>query len=171
MNEPILNKIYKLSEFEKDWLKFLSGPFHFSQIPLPTEVVVREPRYVVPDFARIYKTNLFFSEDNTVVSDKEIREKYTKPVVEEIEGGTSKYYKVQARSIHLAEQWVDGGSDGHIEPFLSGYRFIIFPTEKEWEKFSEKNFMRNEVSSHIVYESDWFERDGLGKNPYGLSSL
>lgn len=55
--QPELYKFYSIKEFLYNW-PYLIGFENFKQIPLPTEVIVRNASFVIPNMARVWRTNI-----------------------------------------------------------------------------------------------------------------
>jgi len=85
----------------------------FIPINLPTEVVVAEPRYVVPRQARAFRTNFFVVDGNVVLYHE----------LCELRGADFKGTTYE-RNVYLIEVWEDFGDDGHVSWCLIGWKFI-----------------------------------------------
>lgn len=146
-----LNRLYKISEVVEELPRALSASF--SQIPLPTEVVVYETRIVTPKMARLYMTELYLYRGE-IKTFGEIRN-----IIQEETGDFKGLFGEETERVHLAEQWCDGGSDGYEESYLIGYRYIVFPIEKEWNDFPEYR-KKGHKFLPLIYESHWlYEKD------------
>ena len=84
----------------------------FKQVPLETEYVVKEPQFIVPLYARKYKTYLYLLDGMCVTC--EYLSLHTPSFK-----GTSSF-----PSVYMFEVWEDLGVDGHIEQHLVGYNVV-----------------------------------------------
>ena len=159
--KPILNKLYKKGEIHPSWIDLFFNSNR--RVALPTRFCISKPMFLVPDYARMYFSDFAFYKGE-VLTVEELRE-FIK--------GDKNFGKMGARGIQLAEQYYDlgPGSDG-IGLQLLGYRFIILPEANEKDLLIASTFNDYRKSAGgdeflcLVYESDWLERNGLGKNPY-----
>ena len=117
-----------MEEIPQTWMKYLRNPF--IQIAMPTEVVFKEPRIVVPKYARCYETDLYIYKLGLVLPYEELRKK-------EDFTGTAHH-----PSVRLCELWHDCGADGHMEMYIKGWCFI------RMDKFNE-DMLR--WDTHIEY--------------------
>jgi len=125
----------------------------FIQVPLPTEVVVVETQVVTPKIARVYQTNLHLYIG-------EVRE-YEDVYREQSEANPGQHVcfsSLGIKPVLVMEHWEDGGSDGHVEPYLIGYRFVTLPTKYDKKRVDE--YRKREFHlTPFVYESSWFYGD------------
>ena len=113
-----LEKLFKAVDMKPEWLGILAG--RCFQVPLPTEVVVKEAGFFVPRMARWYWTNLYFYNGEIMDADG-VKERSRKL--------TGQFYGLSvADQIRLYEVYHDDGSDGHVYYEMVGYRFSL---EKE----------------------------------------
>jgi len=90
---------------------------------LPTEVVVSEPRLVVPKEGRIYRVELFLR-DGIVFEYQELSK---------LPGFKGTYTENELFFIEIYE---DAGDDGHIKYILQGYALM---TKEQIAEYIEKN--------------------------------
>lgn len=94
---------------------------------VPVEIVITEPAIVSGKQARAYRTDYYIhpktGEAVTLVELRKLPDF----------NGTSNY-----EGLYLMELWGDLGSDGHIEYYLSFYKFGILPKDRPfWEMTNE----------------------------------
>jgi len=149
---PELNRSYSTKEICLGYSDILTR--RFIQIPLPTEVVVCEPRHVTPLMARIFRTSFHLYLGNVCLNDEiqvDIINRFGK-----FEG----FFKYGSREVFLAEQWLDEGDDGHTDPYMNGYRFITWPTKEDLE--AVPNYRKRTGEDKLlpfIYESGWVFND------------
>jgi len=87
----------------------------YIELPLPTELVVKRPEFVVPKMARVYSTGLYMVDD-VLVSYKELLDLRGRDFK-----GTS--YEIE---VNLWEVFEDHGEDGHVDYRLVGW--VLLPS-------------------------------------------
>jgi len=114
---------------------------------MPTEVVINEPKLVVPQSFREYRTELYLV-NNTIHDYGSL----VKTPEWQKNSGTSNYDKV-----HLFEVYSDCGDDGHIHNLLSGWVFIDSNKIKEKQNDPEIKLCQyrlQEIINFIVRENE-----------------
>lgn len=112
-----LDKIISFEDFT-DWSLCQWG---IIDLYLPTECVVTEPKIVMPQIARAFRTDLYLYE-NEIVDYNTLRNKVG---IDKFKG--SGYYE----SVILLEVWEDSGDDGHTGFTLKGFVFVKESNLKE----------------------------------------
>ena len=111
------NKIRLGQEYTPDNFTFvqcLAG--RVTQYPLPTEIVLHEAGFHVPDMARVYRTELLVHTNSkgrtSVLTDKQATDIFG--------------YDTRDKCVEviLAEVWYNDGDDGHTHFFLHGWVFL-----------------------------------------------
>ena len=97
------------------------------EIPVPTEMVITEPKLAVPQYARVYRTGQYILND-------EIVEYHTLAKIPNFKG-TNNYDEIL-----LVEVWLDNGDDGHTIFSHEGFRFIT-KSQFEKEKTTERHYV------------------------------
>lgn len=92
----------------------------FQQLPLPTEVVIREVGIQTPEFARAYYSDLYAlksscEKGSSLFTYDQVRNHYEKVLGEKFPGTSS-----LARVV-LLEWWDDRGDDGHTDYYMYGW--------------------------------------------------
>jgi len=112
----------KLLEYiPRDEFQFCKDIYDSWQVPVPTEVVVTEPKYCVPQYARVYRVHRWLVDGEILDYDR----------LRKLDNfhGTANY-----NQILLVEVWIDRGDDGHTAYYHRGYRFITAEDfQREWD--------------------------------------
>ena len=135
-----INRVYRLEDFKPEWLPILGSRYsRYSTIWLPTEMVVKEPKLVVPQEGRIFETR-FYRYPMEKFGSKTPR--YECPIVDY--DGLMAMYKANGQEFHgtgmgpeqvlLVEVYWDFGYDGHTDCQHVGYRFVLANTFHAHEK-------------------------------------
>ena len=128
-------------------IKLLKGR-HFT-VNMPTEMVITEPKLVVPQVARVHYTRHYWENDEVVTAQD--LHKHSKHFM-----GTAYHDEIL-----MAEVWDDRGDDGHIEHIFCGWRFIpqsFFDEEMEWLK-AGCSFSWNTLP--LCMKPTWYEHSYL----------
>lgn len=107
--------LYTVGELALPWIQFLAR--RHCQHPLPTQVVITDPKFLVPQIARTYETGLYILGDHVV----DYRVLHTAQGFH----GTSAYPHVVFREV-----WENCGEDGHVDYSLQGWVFEIVSSEQ-----------------------------------------
>ena len=84
---------------------------------LPTEVIINTPEMVIPDVARVFRTDLYVSPTTGNYVDYE-------QLVEDCGGYESFRGTGYHKTVLIKECWYDVGDDGHISNELTGYDIV-----------------------------------------------
>jgi hypothetical protein len=87
----------------------------YTELPLPTELVVTQPGFIVPRLARVYFTDLYLYEDS-VVTYRELQQ----------QKGAAFHGTAYEVGVFLWEVFEDYGDDGHTDYRLMGW--VLLPS-------------------------------------------
>ena len=125
---PVLNVKYaprgfrahlQSEEWSPDWTQFLVGRSVFRQEPLPTEIVIREAGFQVPNYKRVYYNTFLYFYDDCIMTGPEI--------VRSVQGKVNEIFRAMSDypEVNIHEIFVDCGDDGHTDYQFVGWKFVL----------------------------------------------
>ena len=144
---PKPHHIYK--ELDPSWFRYLL--LDYQSYPLPTEVVIREPQFVVPQMGRIYRTGLMLEH---LPGSREAVD--TVVMVEHYPGS-----REAVDTVVMVEHYCNRGDDGHTEMELEGYIFVP-ATEAKFivDEYGRKVFAYEKVLRD-QYSASFTKKDAM----------
>jgi hypothetical protein len=138
--KPTLLQQYKAQELDASWLPFLMN--RYQTYNLPTEFVMREPGFVVPTQARIYRTDLFVTSlpGREILLNRSDLAKYAQRIKKQEFKGV---WDV-GEEVFMVEHYENYGDDGHTEMTLMGYYFVRESGLKLVDRYGQKVFAYTE---------------------------